>query len=308
MKFELTILGCNSAIPTSNRFPTAQVLNILEHFFLIDCGEGAQMQLRKYRVKIQRIDHIFISHLHGDHYFGLIGLLSTMHLLGRKEAIHIFANADLEKILELQMKVSDTRLNFELIFHPLQYNHTEMLLDTPFYSVETILLEHRIPCCGFLFREKEKLKSLRKDKLKEFNVPVSAMQNLREGKDFITSEGMIIPNAEITVKPPVPRAYAYCSDTAYNEKIIEQIRGVDLLYHEATFGQEKLERAKETFHSTALQAATIAQKAAVKKLIIGHYSARYVDVTPLVNEAQSVFPETIAGEEGLVYEVKAVSR
>jgi ribonuclease Z len=308
MKFELTILGCNSAIPTSNRFPTAQVLNILEHFFLIDCGEGAQMQLRKYRVKIQKIEHIFISHLHGDHYFGLIGLLSTMHLLGRKEAIHIYANADLEKILELQLKVSDTRLNYQIIFHPLQYNHSEVILDTVHFSVETILLNHRIPCCGFLFKEKELLRSLRKDKLKEFDVPVAAMQSLREGKDFVTESGEIIPNAEITVKPPVPRTYAYCSDTAYNERIIEQIRGVDLLYHEATFAQDKIDRAKETFHSTALQAATIAYKAEVKKLIIGHYSARYLDISPLVNEAKSVFPETIAGEEGLVYEVKAVRK
>ncbi|MDQ3191784.1 MAG: ribonuclease Z [Bacteroidota bacterium] len=304
MKFELTILGCSSATPTSSRFPTAQVLNILERFFLIDCGEGTQMQLRKYKVKMQRINHIFISHLHGDHYFGLIGLLSTMHLLGRKNLLHIHAHPDLEKIINLQLKASDTRLNYQIAFNYLAYDKSIMLVDDPYFTVETILLKHRIPCCGFLFREKPRMKSLKKEKLIEYGLSIPAIKKLREGKDFITAEGKVIPNAEFTFDAPPARSYAYCSDTAYNELIIDQIKNVDLLYHEATFTQELVQRAKETFHSTAIQAATIAEKAGVKKLVIGHYSARYKDVKPLVIEAQTIFKNTFPAVEGESFEVK----
>jgi ribonuclease Z len=303
MKFELTILGCGSATPTSVRNPSAQVLNILERFFLIDCGEGTQVQLRKFRIKMQRINHIFISHLHGDHYFGLIGLISSMHLLGRKHALQVYAHPDLEKIIQMQLKASDTRLNYQLHFHELQYDKNTLLVDDPYYSVETIVLKHRIPCCGFLFREKPRLKSLRKEKLAEYDIPLSAIPGLREGKDYITPSGAVIPNAEITMNAPPPRAYAYCSDTAYNEQIAEQIKNVDLLYHEATFSQEQEKRANKTFHSTALQAASIAAKANVKKLIIGHYSARYKNIQPLVLEARAVFPETVPAADGEVYKV-----
>ena len=303
MKFELTILGCSSATPTSNRHPTAQVLNILERFFLIDCGEGTQMQLRKYKVKMQKINHIFISHLHGDHYFGLIGLLSSMHLLGRKNPIQIYAHPDLESIINLQLKTSDTRLNYPVIFHYLQFDKSILLLDDLYYSVETIILKHRIPCCGFLFKEKPRLKNIRKEKLIEYGIPVSSIADLREGKDYITPTGEVIPNAVIAFDAPPPRAYAYCSDTAFDERVAEKVKGVDLLYHEATFTQELLNRAKETFHSTASQAATIAAKANAKKLIIGHYSARYRDIQPLVAEAQNVFPQTVPAIEGEVYKV-----
>jgi ribonuclease Z len=303
MRFEVTILGCSSATPTSNRYPTAQVLNILERFFLIDCGEGTQMQLRRYKQKLQRINHIFISHLHGDHYFGLIGLVSTMHLLGRKTPLDIFCHPDLEQIIKIQLKASDTRLQYELRFHHLSYDSSKRLVDDTFYTVDTIILKHRIPCCGFLFREKPRLRSLRKDKLQEFDVPVSAMEGLRRGEDFTTADGQLIPNKEITIEPPAPRAYAFCSDTAYNESLVSQIEGVDLLYHEATFTSDRADRAAETFHSTAMQAATIAQKAKVQQLMIGHYSARYKDFTPLVEEARSVFANTIPAEEGKTYTI-----
>ncbi|HET6244250.1 MAG: ribonuclease Z [Bacteroidetes bacterium] len=304
MKFELTILGCSSATPTSNRFPTAQVLNILERFFLIDCGEGTQMQLRKYKVKMQRINHVFISHLHGDHYFGLIGLLSTMHLLGRKNSLTIHAHADLENIINLQLKASDTRLNYQINFNYLKFDKSILLVDDPYFTVETIILKHRIPCCGFLFREKPRLKKLKKEKLAAYGLSITDIRNLREGKDFIDPQGKVISNGEFTYDSPPARSYAYCSDTAYNEAIIEQIKNVDLLYHEATFTLDFVQRAKETFHSTAEQAATIAAKANVKKLIIGHYSARYKDVEPLVLEAQKVFKKTLPAIEGESFEIK----
>lgn len=303
MKFELTILGCSSATPTSNRYPTAQVLNILERFFLIDCGEGTQMQMRKYKIKMQRINHIFISHLHGDHYFGLIGLISTMHLLGRKNPLNVYCHPDLEQIIRLQLKTSDTRLQYELKFIHFRYDESVRILDDKIFTVDTIILKHRIPCCGFLFREKKRLKSLRKDKLEEYDVPIAAMEGLRRGEDLITANGIIVPNAELTKEPLPPRAYAYCSDTAYNEDIIDQIRGVELLYHEATFTSQFSDRARETFHSTALHAASIAQKAEVGQLLIGHYSARYKDVAPLVEEARSLFPNTLPAVEGEVYTV-----
>jgi ribonuclease Z len=303
MRFEITVLGSGSAIPTANRFPTAQVLNILERFFLIDCGEGTQMQLRKHKVKLQRINHIFISHLHGDHYFGLIGLVSSMHLLGRKNPLHIYAHPDLEKIIELQLKTSDSRLQFPIIYKALEYDRSQRILDDPYFTVDTIILKHRIPCCGFLFKEKPRLKSLIREKLSEYDVPVSAMEDLRRGQDLTLPDGRIIPNKEFTIEPLAPRSYAFCSDTAYNEEILPLIENVDLLYHESTFTEEMRERAAETFHSTALQAATIAKRAGAKKLLLGHYSARYRFIQPFVDEAKTVFDNTVAAEEGLVVKI-----
>lgn len=301
MKFELTILGCSSATPTSHRYPSAQILNVSERFFLIDCGEGAQMQLRKFKFKMQRINHVFISHLHGDHYFGLMGLLSSMHLLGRKTKLHLYAHSELKNIIDIQLKSSDTRFNYELIFHPLQYEKSEVILDDNHLTVETILLNHRIPCCGFLFKEKPREKSLIKSKITEYNIPVPAISEIKKGAGFITGDGKIIPNSELTLELSSPRSYAYCSDTRYDERLLEQVKEVDLLYHEATFMHNMQERAKETFHTTALEAGTLALKANVKQLVIGHYSARYKDLEPLLNEAQSIFPNTLLGEEGKTY-------
>lgn len=303
MRFDLTILGCNSAIPTSNRNPSAQILNIFERFFLIDCGEGTQLQLRKYKFRMQKINHIFISHLHGDHYFGLIGLLSTMHLLGRTSPLNIYAHPDLKAIIDLQLKSSDTRLNYELNFYELQYDKPRIIYQDKIVSVETIILNHRIPCCGFLFREKPKERILTKTKLEAFEIPLAFYQKIKAGADYTTPDGKIIANALLTQNPQESRSYAYCSDTCYDERIVEQISNVDLLYHEATFMQAMAERATQTFHSTTIQAGTIAQKAQVKRLVIGHYSSRYTDVNPLLEETRSVYSNTELGEEGKTYTV-----
>jgi ribonuclease Z len=259
MTFSLTVLGSNAAIPANNRNLSAHLLNANERFFLIDCGEGTQFQLRRYHISFQRIKRIFISHLHGDHFFGLIGLLHSMHLLGRKEELHLYAPAALQPILDIQMEASETRLIYPLIFHSLQMDQPALVCEEERISVHSFPLNHRIPTCGFVFREK--------------NPPR---------------------------KVPVARSYAYCSDTGYSEEIIPFITGVDLLYHEATFMQDKAAAAREKLHATAIEAATIASKAQVKKLIIGHFSARYEDIGPLLAEARSVFPETYAAEEGEV--------
>lgn len=305
--FELTILGCSSATPTSTRNPTAQLLNIAERFFLIDCGEATQIQLRKFKLKFQRINHIFISHLHGDHYLGLIGLLSSMHLLGRTVDLHLFCPPELEEIIEVQFKHSQTFLRFKIVYHHHKFISNDLIFEDNKVEVRTILLNHRIPCCGFLFTEKPLLANISKEIIQKYNIPVEQILAIKGGADFITNEGELIPNSNLVSNKLKPRSYAYCSDTCYDERIIEVIKGVDLLYHEATFLNEMLPRAKETFHSTALQAATIAQKAEVHQLMIGHYSARYRDLQPLLDEAQTVFSNTILSVEGKSTVVEPVS-
>ncbi len=296
--FELTILGCSSATPTSTRNPTAQLLNIAERFFLIDCGEATQIQLRRFKIKFQRINHIFISHLHGDHYLGLIGLVSSMHLLGRTADLHLYCPSELEEIIEVQFKHSQSQLKFNIIYHPHKYIANELIFEDAKVEVRTILLNHRIPCCGFLFIEKPRPASISKEIIKLYQIPVEQIAAIKKGADFITIEGELIPNFKLVTGKPKPRSYAYCSDTSYDERIIECIEGVDLLYHEATFMNDMLPRANETYHTTALQAGTLAQKAHVKQLMIGHYSARYKDLQPLLEEAQSVFSNTILSVEG----------
>ncbi|MES2396525.1 MAG: ribonuclease Z [Bacteroidota bacterium] len=296
--FELTILGCSSATPTSTRNPTAQLLNIAERFFLIDCGEATQIQLRKFKLKFQRINHIFISHLHGDHYLGLIGLLSSMHLLGRTVDLQLYCPPELEEIIEVQFKHSQTYLRFKIVYHHHKYIANDLIFEDNKVEVRTILLNHRIPCCGFLFTEKPLLANISKEIIQKYHIPVEQILAIKSGADFITTEGELIPNSNLVSNKLKPRSYAYCSDTCYDERIIDIIKGVDLLYHEATFLNEMLPRAKETFHSTALQAATIAQKAEVHQLMIGHYSARYRDLQPLLDEAQTVFSNTILSIEG----------
>jgi ribonuclease Z len=301
--FELTILGCSSATPTSDRYPTAQALQVAGRFFLIDCGEGAQMQVRRYGIKFQRINHIFISHLHGDHYLGLMGFISSLHLLGRTNELHIHSQEELREIVEIQLKHSNTRLNYPVIWHPLSYDKSELIFEDDHVSVETIILNHRIPCCGFLFREKPHLRKLRKEKLAQYSIPIEWLHRIKLGEDFVMDNGKVIPNKEITDDPPAPRSYAYCSDTRYKEALTEQIKGVDLLYHEATFLHDRLERAKETYHSTAKEAGKIAQMAGVKKLLIGHYSARYRDLQPHLKEAKTEFENTQLAIEGEVHAV-----
>ena len=299
MTFSLTILGSNSAIPMLLRNPSAHLLNVNERLFLIDCAEGTQLQIRKFHIHFQRIERIFISHLHGDHFFGLIGLLNSMHLLGRKEEMHLYGPPLLKEILNLQLEASNTTLIYPLFFHPLSFSGYEMIYENEKVSVFSFPLDHSIPTCGFIFREKQNDRKIRKDILAELKIPVEEIKNLKRGQDYIDEKGDIHKNEDITSDPPSPRSYAYCSDTAYNEKIIPYIQGCDLLYHEATFMQVMAVIAKEKQHSTTIEAATLAKKADVKKLLIGHFSARYKDLQPLLEEAKTVFPDTIIAEDGL---------
>lgn len=303
LSFELTILGCSSATPTSSRHPTAQVLNVHERFFLIDCGEAAQIQLRRFKIKIQRIDHIFISHLHGDHYLGLPGLLGTMHLLGRDKVLHLYSPPGLKEIIDTNHYHSKTFLNYDVEFHVLEGKSSARILEDDKLTVETIPMNHRIPCYGFLFKEKEPLRNIIKEKIEEYNIPIQQIHRIKTGEDFIAADGKLIPNSQLTIPPHSPRSYAYCSDTLYNESYIEQIKNVNLLYHEATFANDMSDRAIATHHCTAKQAGSIAQKAHVKQLIIGHYSARYHELDMLLTEAKQVFENTLPAIEGETYKI-----
>ncbi len=298
MIFEVGILGSSSATPIYQRHPTAQVINFHERFFLVDCGEGTLIQMNRYKIKFHRINHIFISHLHGDHYLGLLGLISTMHLQGRVSTLHIYGPRDLQEIIDIQLKYSETLLRYPVEFHAVDPGNSTVLFEDDDIRVETIILSHRIPCTGFLFSEKPRQRKLKKDKLSLYKIPVTAYNDLKAGHDFVDEEGKIIPNSTLTTDPRKPRRYAFCSDTIFDERLVGIVKGVDLLYHEATFLSDKADRAKETFHSTAEQAGLIAKKAGVKRLIIGHFSARYKNLYPLLEEAKAVFPETTLALEG----------
>ena len=303
MVFKVIILGSNSAIPTIRRNPTAQVVNHNERLFLVDCAEGTQIQLRRYRIRMQRIHHIFISHLHGDHFFGLIGLISSMHLLGRKKDLHIYGPPPLKDILDLQLTASMTELGYTMNFHAINPDEHEQIYEDEKLTVSTIPRNHRIPTCGFLFKEKQGKRRLKKDVIKELEVPVDQFLRIKEGADFTDANGKVHSNSELTREPTVPRTYAYCSDTSYFEPVIPLVKGADLLYHEATFMNDKADAAAEKFHSTAAQAATIASKAGVRKLIIGHYSTRYDSLEEILAEAREVFPETRAAIDGKSFDV-----
>lgn len=303
MKFEVTILGCSSATPVFNRNPTAQLLNCNEKPYLIDCGEGTQQQLIKFNLKAAKIDHIFISHLHGDHYFGLIGLLSSLHLNGRIKPIHIYGPEPIKEILEMQFKYSDTTLKYELIYHFTDCNASKIILENNDLVVETIVLNHRIPCTGFKFTEKKRLRKLLNSKLEEDQIPVEYFPLLKRGVDLTLPNGNVLLNAVYTTDSAVPKSYAYCSDTLYDERYFDKIKNCDTLYHEATFLHDMLDRANETHHTTALQAAQIASQVGAKKLIIGHYSSRYKTLIELLEEAKTVFENTQLAIEGNTYQI-----
>lgn len=303
MQFELTILGSNSAIPANNRFPTAQILKVQDHLYLIDCGEGTQMRMNDYHIRRGKINQIFISHLHGDHIFGLIGLLTSYSLAGRTTALDIYSPIGLEEIINVQLKNTASWIDYPLHFHVIDTTKNELIFEDNILTVHTIPLIHRVPTAGFLFKEKEHPLNIIAEKIKTYDIPYDQIKAIKSGQDFTTADGKQIPNQELT-KPPVPtRSYAYCSDTMYNEAIVPLINEVDLLYHETTFSHDKIEQAKSTMHSTAHQAATIAQMANVGQLIMGHYSSRYIDLTSLLEEAIKVFPNTVLGIEGGKYEV-----
>lgn len=298
-KFELDILGCGSATPTTHHNPSSQVLNIREKLFMIDCGEGTQLQLRRSKLGFSKLTHIFISHLHGDHCFGLIGLISTLGLLGRTGDLVIHSVAGLEDILRAELDFFCKDNPFEVKIEIFDPKRSEIIYEDRSVTVTTIPLKHRVPCGGFLFREKQKHAHLLPDMIKFYDIPVKELSRIKQGADFVTAEGVVIPNRRLTRPAEPARSYAYCSDTAYNEEIIPIIEGVDLLYHEATFAESDALRARNTGHSTARQAAEIAKRAEVKKLMLGHFSARYPDNRILLEEARAIFPETILANEGL---------
>lgn len=302
-KFEVHILGCGSALPTLRHNATSQVVNIREKLFMIDCGEGTQVQLRRSRLRFNKLNHIFISHLHGDHCFGLMGLISTFGMLERTAQLHVYAHPELERLLRPHLNFFCKGLPFEVVFHPIDPGKREMIYDDRSVSVETIPLRHRLPTCGFLFREKPTPNHIRRDMIDFYRIPVYMINRIKNGEDFVTEEGVVIPNARLTFPSDPPRSYAYCSDTSYLPWIAEQIEGADLLFHEATFAEDNAARARQTQHSTAAQAARIALEAKVKRLVIGHFSARYEDEKALLKEAKDIFPDTILADENLTIPV-----
>lgn len=286
-------------MPTMRHSATSQVVNVREKLFMIDCGESTQVQLRRSRLKFTRLNHVFISHLHGDHCFGLMGLISTFGMLERTADLHVYAHPDLEKLLSPQMDYFCKGMSYKVMFHPIRPERQEVIYEDRSVTVETIPLKHRMPTCGFLFREKPALPHIKRDMIDFYRVPVFMINRIKNGEDFLTEDGRLIPNERLTYPSEPPRCYAYCSDTAFRPSVVEQVRHADLLFHEATFVQADAARAKNTMHSTAAQAAEIALRAEVKRLMIGHYSARYDNEDELLKEARAVFPNTIAAQENL---------
>ena len=299
MSFKLTVLGCGSAIPTLRSNPTSQLLNINERFLLIDCGEGTQVQLRKYKINFQRINHIFISHLHGDHYFGLIGLLTSMHLLGRNKDLHIYAHEQLKSIINLQLQASSTILRFPLFFHDISLDTDEIIFENDSFSVENIILDHTINCSGFIFKEKKFKRKLKKNVVEKYNIPQNQINAIKNGADCINLNGQIIKNNDITLNDRLPYKYSFCTDTRYKHDICLKIKDSNLLYHEVTFAKDLKERADQTGHSTSYEAASIASSSCAKNLLIGHFSKRYKDTTVLLEETKHKFNNTIKAKSGL---------
>ena len=302
-KFELTILGCGSALPTTRHFATSQVINIREKLYMIDCGEGAQLQMRRSRLKFSRLNHVFISHLHGDHCFGLIGLISTFGLLGRTAPLYVQAPAAFGPILQSLLDFFCKGLDFRVEFYPVDTSRHALIHEDRSVSIYSIPLRHRIECCGFLFQEKATLPHIRRDMIDFYRIPICEINNIKNGMDWTTEDGTLVPNHRLTEPSAPPRSFAYCSDTCYLPELTQYIRKADLLFHEATFLHEDLARAQETFHTTARQAATLARDSQVKKLCIGHFSARYEDESLLLKEAQSIFEPTILAKENLLIKI-----
>ncbi len=298
-KFELNILGCGSALPTTRHFPSAQVVNVRDKLFMIDCGEGAQLQLRKSRLKFSRLNHIFISHLHGDHCYGLPGLISTFGLLNRTAELHIHSPKGLEELYAPLLSFFCKGLPYKVIFHEFETHTPAVIYEDRSITVTTIPLRHRVPCCGFLFAEKPRPRHIIREMVDFYGVPVFELNRIKNGADYTNPGGEVIANALLTRPSDPIRRYAYCSDTIYRKELAEQLQGVDLLFHEATFAQADLPRAKETYHTTAAQAAQLALDAGVKQLVIGHFSARYEDEAVLFDEASAIFPRTILAKENL---------
>jgi ribonuclease Z len=296
----VTILGNNSALPAFDRHPTAQVVTLDEHMFLVDCGEGTQMQMAKYRIRRGRINHIFISHLHGDHYFGLIGLITSMGLLGREHDMHLYAPAPLKELIAMQLQVADTVLPFTLHFHPLQEG---IVVTEEKFRVSCFPVSHRIPCWGFRFEQVKAPRRVLPEKAIAQGIPAAFFDQLKWGEDYTTKTGLLIKNDTVTQAAPPPLSYAYSADTRYDETIIEKIRGVNLLYHETTYLKDLADRAIKRFHCTTEQAATIALKAGAGRLIVGHFSSKYDVLHEFETEVRAIFPNAELALEGVTYKV-----
>ncbi|MFC6876855.1 ribonuclease Z [Flavobacterium myungsuense] len=298
----LTILGCYAATPRTITNPTSQVLEIKNRLFLIDCGEGTQVQLRKNKIKFSKINHIFISHLHGDHFYGLVGLISTFTLLNRNNDLHIYGPKGIKEVITLQLRLSNSWTNYNLFFHVLESKTSEIVYEDEKVIVTTIPLKHRIYTNGFLFREKIGDRPLNIEAVKSFNIDQCFYQNIKNGKDITLDDARIIDNSLLTFDPVPPKSYAFCSDTVYDESIISIIKDIDVLYHESTFLQQEEVLAEKTMHSTAKQAATIALKANVKNLVLGHYSTRYESITLFKEEAMTIFSEVLLADDNTCFE------
>ena len=287
--FRVHILGCGSALPTLRHYPSAQIVELREKLFMVDCGEGVQMQLRRLRIHFTKVSSVFISHLHGDHCFGLIGMISTFGLLGRTARLHIYAEERLNDMLQQQMTLFCHDLGYEVVFHPIDPFSRKVIYEDRSLTVETIPLTHRLPTCGFLFREKPTLPHIRRDMIDFYQIPTSQILNIKNGADWTTADGELIPNARLVTPATPPRSYAYCSDTRYMPDLHQQLKGVSTIYHESTYGEDNLQMAQKYYHSTARQAAMVARAAGANQLILGHYSSRYTDERVLLNEAREVF-------------------
>lgn len=299
---KLTLLGCYAATPRTITNPTAQVLEIRNRMFLIDCGEGTQVQLRKNKLKFSKINHIFISHLHGDHMYGLVGLISTFMLLNRQTDLHVYGPKGIKEIILLQLRYSNSFTGYNLYFHELESKESEVIFEDDKVIVKTIPLQHRIYTNGFLFQEKPKERKLNVAAVEEYQIDKAYYRKIKYGGDITLDNGQVIPNAELSFDPEPTKSYAFCSDTVYNEAIVPLIQNADVLYHEATFLESEADKAEKTMHSTAKQAATIAKLANVKHLVLGHYSTRYSSIELFQQEAETIFPSVLLGDDGKVFD------
>ena len=302
--FKIHILGCGSALPTTRHFSSIQIVESRGKLYMIDCGEGAQLQLRRSGLSFERLGHVFISHIHGDHCFGLIGLISTLGLLGRTATLHVHAPAELKQMLETQLTLFfNYDIGYQIEFHGVDTTVQQVIFEDRSLSVESIPLEHRMPCCGFRFREKPSLPHIRRDMIDAYNIPVSQINNIKAGQDYTLPDGTVVEHQRLVTPAAPPRSYAYCSDTRYMPNLHKRLMGVNTLYHESTYADDKLAGAEKYYHSTARQAATVARDAQVGKLLLGHYSARYTNEEILLNEAQEVFPNSFLTHEMDVFDV-----
>lgn len=302
-KFEVHVLGCGSALPTLRHNPSSLVVNLREKLFMVDCGEGTQLQMRRSRLRFGRMNAIFVTHLHGDHCFGLMGVISTFSLQGRTAPLHIFGPADLETYLRPQLNFYARGIGFEVQVHTVDTRRSEVVYEDHSVRVTTVPLYHRLPCCGYRFDEQPLLPHIRRDMIDFYHIPYYAINSIKQGADWETADGEVVENKRLVLPAERARSFAYCSDTVYDKRVADAVSGVDLLYHEATFAESDAARAKEVMHSTARQAARVAEQAGARRLLIGHFSARYEDEKQLLHEASEVFPQTILAHEGLCVKV-----